>query len=244
MDRQGNASRQRSAANNVYSDLVPEYRSGNLIVLANENAFLTSVTYLIVHPGLRTAAVIDPGSDGLPTVLAGLRRFEAHLDLILLTHEHFDHLASVEALREHGSCRVAASADCSRRMQDPKSNLSYFQGIAPYSPRAADLTSDEPHWRVPWQPGEVTVLASPGHTDGSVCFAIDGILFAGDTLIKGLPTVLNLPGGNRDKLAQSLAAIFSDFPPNTRVFPGHGSTFRLGESNPSVHQGSGRRPSL
>ena len=72
--------------------------------------------------------------------------------------------------------------------------------------------------------GGVSVLHTPGHTPGSVCFYFpeDGILFSGDTLFRMGYGRTDLPGGSFRRLMDSLDTLFS-LSPGTRVYPGHGA---------------------
>ncbi len=71
---------------------------------------------------------------------------------------------------------------------------------------------------------DITVLETPGHTPGSVCFYSEkeGILLSGDTLFFDGVGRTDLPGGNERKLRDSIQKKIAVLPPETRVFPGHG----------------------
>jgi hydroxyacylglutathione hydrolase len=83
---------------------------------------------------------------------------------------------------------------------------------------------------------------TPGHTPGSVCFAIDDadsgrLLFAGDTLFRRGVGRTDLPGGNGRELATSIRQRLYVRDPDTLVIPGHGPTTTLGDearANPFV----------
>ncbi|MCF8112246.1 MAG: hydroxyacylglutathione hydrolase [Desulfotignum sp.] len=62
------------------------------------------------------------------------------------------------------------------------------------------------------------VIATPGHTSDSVCFAADGFLVTGDTLFNG--TVGNCFSGDLTAFYHSLKKLLA-FPRATRVFAGH-----------------------
>jgi glyoxylase-like metal-dependent hydrolase (beta-lactamase superfamily II) len=68
-----------------------------------------------------------------------------------------------------------------------------------------------------------TVMHTPGHSPGSICLYSEQqhVLFTGDTLMAGEVGRTNLPGGNAQALAESLARL-GKLPSETRVFPGHG----------------------
>jgi glyoxylase-like metal-dependent hydrolase (beta-lactamase superfamily II) len=70
----------------------------------------------------------------------------------------------------------------------------------------------------------LTILSTPGHTPGSVCFYFpeDGVLFSGDTLFQMGYGRTDLPGGDIQQLWHSLDLLLA-LPPETVVYPGHGA---------------------
>jgi glyoxylase-like metal-dependent hydrolase (beta-lactamase superfamily II) len=81
-----------------------------------------------------------------------------------------------------------------------------------------------------------TVLHTPGHTPGSVCFLWQegGALFAGDTLFQGSCGRTDLPGGSWKQMAASLRRLAA-LPGEWTVCPGHGDPSTLAaerEENP------------
>ncbi len=74
----------------------------------------------------------------------------------------------------------------------------------------------------------VEVLATPGHSQDSVCFIVDGVIFSGDTLFKGGIGRADLEGGDWTKIQKSLKRLMQ-FPDHFKVFPGHGEETIIGE---------------
>ena len=70
----------------------------------------------------------------------------------------------------------------------------------------------------------LTILSTPGHTPGSVCFYFpeDKVLFSGDTLFQMGYGRTDLPGGDIQQLWHSLDLLLA-LPPETVVYPGHGA---------------------
>jgi glyoxylase-like metal-dependent hydrolase (beta-lactamase superfamily II) len=77
------------------------------------------------------------------------------------------------------------------------------------------------------------VLHTPGHTEGSVCLveAGSGTLFSGDTLFAGGWGRVDLPGGDPDAMAASLARL-ATLPDGLRVLPGHGGATTIARERP------------
>lgn len=65
-----------------------------------------------------------------------------------------------------------------------------------------------------------TVLSTPGHTPGSVCFQVGDCIFTGDTLFVGSCGRVDLPGSNPEHMHASLRRLAS-LPDELIVLPGH-----------------------
>jgi glyoxylase-like metal-dependent hydrolase (beta-lactamase superfamily II) len=75
----------------------------------------------------------------------------------------------------------------------------------------------------------LTVLHTPGHTEGSVCLysADDGLLLSGDTLFAGGWGRVDLPGGDPEAMVTSLTRLL-DLEDRVAVLPGHGRPTSIG----------------
>jgi len=73
------------------------------------------------------------------------------------------------------------------------------------------------------------ILHTPGHTEGSVCLLAEdeGLLYSGDTLFAGGWGRVDLPGGDEDEMAASIARL-SGLEDAIQVFPGHGQSTTIG----------------
>jgi glyoxylase-like metal-dependent hydrolase (beta-lactamase superfamily II) len=88
------------------------------------------------------------------------------------------------------------------------------------------------------------VLHTPGHTPGSVCFAIGDAngattLLTGDTLFAGAIGRWDLGGTSMQDIVDSIHRKLMDYADATTVIPGHGPFTTIGterESNPYLQQ--------
>ncbi len=85
-------------------------------------------SYLIEEDGF--VVIIDPGQDGVVETEIDSKGYLP--EYILLTHEHFDHVQDLEAVRDKYSVPVIASRTCSERLGNPETNLSIIEDILSY----------------------------------------------------------------------------------------------------------------
>ena len=70
----------------------------------------------------------------------------------------------------------------------------------------------------------LVVKHAPGHTEGSVVFELDEVMFSGDVLFAGSIGRVDLPGGSMTQMKQSLRRLCGLIDAETGILPGHGQT--------------------
>ena len=73
---------------------------------------------------------------------------------------------------------------------------------------------------------KLSVLHTPGHTPGSICFLTGSVLIAGDTLFPDGPGRTGSPADFK-RILESLTGKIFVLPDETQVFPGHGNSTML-----------------
>jgi glyoxylase-like metal-dependent hydrolase (beta-lactamase superfamily II) len=157
-------------------------------------------------------------------------------EAILLTHGHFDHVWGVEALLKLYDIPVYMHPLDKQIMLD---GASVFKGMQSFkSLRHNFPTVDIADGETLHAGGtDWTVLHTPGHTPGGVCFwsRENNLLLSGDTLFAGSIGRTDLVGGDYDVLMDSILKKILTLPGETDVIPGHGgptSVAREGQTNP------------
>jgi glyoxylase-like metal-dependent hydrolase (beta-lactamase superfamily II) len=85
----------------------------------------------------------------------------------------------------------------------------------------------------------IRTIATPGHTRGSMCFAVEDtpLLLSGDTLFPGGPGNTTFEGGDFPTIIRSLdERLFARFGPDTVVLPGHGASTTIGSESPHLQE--------
>jgi glyoxylase-like metal-dependent hydrolase (beta-lactamase superfamily II) len=186
--------------------------------------------------------LVDSGSPGdLPILERQLQKVGVTLDeieLLVLTHAHFDHAGNVAAIRQHSGCKVVAHELEQTFLVNGKNAV-----IKPYNLIARLLT---PFSNIPFAPTEVDIVvndsldlkpygadaqivSTPGHTPGSISIVTaGGEAVVGDLVGGGLLLGLLLPYRPRyhywiasmDEVHASLKDLFTR--EILKIYVGHG----------------------
>lgn len=170
-------------------------------------------TYLLTEDD-KTAVAIDCGGEEVwdYALSKGLK-----IEYVLLTHGHFDHIAGCPALAAKGVKIGAAKSELP--LLQSKANLAFEFGAA--SPEFPVSFTFEDGDALSLCGMEISVIATPGHTAGGVCFLTGENLFTGDTLFFESVGRTDFPTGNAAQLVRSIKEKLFTLSGDRRVFPGH-----------------------
>ena len=175
-------------------------------------AFETN-TYLITKGN--NAVLVDPGLD-LISIIDEIKKY--HIEAILITHGHIDHIDGcglVDAPIYVGKADLVNFTDLSR-------SLYKMTGIKPkYDASKLKLIGVDDNEVITLENFSFKVLHTPGHTDGSCCFLYYKNLFSGDTLFNGSIGRVDFPTGSVRKMKESLQKIVETCGDDITVYPGH-----------------------
>jgi glyoxylase-like metal-dependent hydrolase (beta-lactamase superfamily II) len=161
--------------------------------------------YFIGDKATRTCAVVDPAWD-LDTIVAEAARLDVRISAVLCTHSHFDHVDQVEPLLKRYDVPV--------HMLRQEVEFSGF--------RCENLRLASPGDTVTIGADvEVTLLHTPGHTPGSVCYRVDDAVVTGDTLFVDGCGRCDFVGGDPEAMYATLRRLCDELPGQTVMYPGH-----------------------
>ena len=180
--------------------------------------------YLVTCANTGESVLIDAAND--PELLVNLVREHApKLELIVTTHQHFDHWQALEAVAETtGAPTAVHQLDAEPLPVRPDRFLAGGDAIV-----IGDLTFDVIHLR--------------GHTPGSVALALRPSgkrtavqLFTGDCLFPGGVGKTWEDGAFEELLDDVTGRLFGVYDDDTEVYPGHGDDTTLGEERPHLKE--------
>tara|TARA_R110002096_G_scaffold2619_6_gene13601 strand:+ start:4021 stop:4884 length:864 start_codon:yes stop_codon:yes gene_type:complete len=189
-----------------------------------------TVSYVVSDPKTKRAAIIDPVLDYDPhagrtstkqaeTLVEYVRSLNLHVDWILETHVHADHLSAAPFVHQELGGTTAIGAQVSD-VQNVFSGIFNLVDLASDGSQFGHLFNDGDSFKV----GSIDarVIATPGHTPACVTYVIGDSAFVGDTLF--MPDYgtarTDFPGGSAQTLYASIQKILS-LPDATRLFMCH-----------------------
>jgi len=186
-------------------------------------------TYLLGCSKTKRAAVIDVPFDSAKKWVKYSQKLDLQIEVILLTHSHWDHIAEAALLKEKLQAPVLIHEEDAENLKNPGSDqLPLFFPIKGTQPDA--FLQDRQIITV----GELKmeVIHTPGHTPGGVCFylAEQKTLISGDTLFRGTIGNLSFPTARPELMWISLKKL-AQLPKDTQVYPGHGEPTSIGNES-------------
>jgi hydroxyacylglutathione hydrolase len=161
--------------------------------------------YVVADSSTKEAIVIDPGlpAEKIVEQLKGLT-----VRYILATHCHPGHVAGKDELKELTGAQTALhSADAKQFLRSADKYL---------------IDGDE----LEFGGFKLSVLHTPGHTPGSVCYVVANHAFVGDTILAG-GIGKQTPETDLRRQMMSIGTKLLRLPLTTALYPGHGPATSL-----------------
>jgi hydroxyacylglutathione hydrolase len=206
--------------------------------------------WIIIDPVSRDAMVIDPGDEAQRILDATT---DVRIQSCVLTHAHWDHVLGVDHLGDatglipmlhpadspvwpheqnhlaiHGHFDAGTATDelllCGCSLQ-PNPDRPLWDGTT-------NDVIDNQTIRIGQL--EIAVIATPGHTPGSICLSIGAQIFSGDTLFPGGPGLTGWPLSDFSTIITSITKRLFTLDDETIIHPGHGSDTTIGNERPSL----------
>lgn len=167
---------------------------------------MDNFVYLLGGADSGECVVIDPAWD-VDAIVRAAAEDGRRISAAFVSHGHGDHTNGLEPLLERVDVPVYAQRD----------EVAFFDSLralgAAVKPVSAGQVVEAAGLRI-------GCLHTPGHTPGSQCLHVGSSLVTGDTLFMGACGRCDLPGGDPEKMFESLSRLRA-LAPETVVYPGH-----------------------
>ena len=164
--------------------------------------------YIVICPDTNEGIIIDTPAE--PEKLLGAIG-DVQIKSILITHKHQDHLLGFDEITGAVQVPVGIGTDDADGLPRPP-QIDLKDGMV-----------------IKFGNQEMTVLDTPGHTEGATCFLIGKHLFSGDTLFPGGPGKTRSPEAFQ-QVVDSITKKLLVLPDDTAVYPGHGDDTTIGDA--------------
>lgn len=193
------------------------------------NAFQVN-TYL-VYAENKNCIIIDPACSNANEVSQLLNYIETQkLNPVLVanTHAHVDHILGNEDITSKLAIKLAAH---------PSSRYFYLNALSFSASLGLNLGKVvmpdqelQDKDTIKLGDDELTILYTPGHADGSICFysSTGNFVISGDLIFYGSIGRTDFPTGNFETLSASIKNKIYTLPNDTVIYPGHGPTTTVG----------------
>lgn len=190
-------------------------------------------TYLLIDEATKKAVIIDPGCmdrSEFQTMDRVLEQYDATPVALVLTHLHFDHIWGVPYVVEKYGLQPQAHPQEIDFMPSFNEQVRLFmlpEDQARKDPGYAPILPGE---EIVFGESRLKVLFLPGHSIAHIAFynESDHYVVSGDALFRMGIGRTDLPGGNYDRLIQSITTQLYTLPEETVVYSGHGPMTTIG----------------
>lgn len=157
-------------------------------------------TYMMADENTREAVIIDPVASHIEDYITYMAENNLHLNYALETHVHADHITASGMLRERLNIKTGVGENCGAS--------------------AADLQLNEGDV-IEFGQQKIRVIATPGHTKGSLSYVWKDRVFTGDALLINGCGRTDFQGGDAGVLFDSITQKIYSLDDDTLIYPGH-----------------------
>ncbi len=187
--------------------------------------------YIVGSETNKQGLIIDPG-DAADDILRAIKASGLDIKVLAATHGHIDHIGAIGRIKKATGAQVVIHEEDATALQG---DGRFFWGMAYGPPLYPDRMLKEGD-TIDVADLHFKVINTPGHTYGGICLYGHGALFTGDTLFRRSIGSSGIGTGTYSQLIDSIVKKLMVLPPDTIVYPGHGSQTTIGDELKTNHR--------
>ena len=160
----------------------------------------STFTYLIASSKGREALIIDPVLENVDRYINLLKDLNLKLVKVIDTHIHADHITGASKLNKETSCSII---------------------MGEHTPAESVQIKIKDEEVINIDNLEIRAIHTPGHTEDSYSFLMNGYLFSGDTLLINGTGRTDFQNGDAKDSYQSIFNKLLKLPEETLLYPAH-----------------------
>lgn len=172
------------------------------------------------------AIIIDPGFNG-ENIIAFCIKDNLSITDVILTHGHFDHIKSLPMIADKFNYVLHVSQEDSKLLANDENNYAKAFGATFKLPNSVAIRTLKHKDILILNDEKFEIIATPGHTRGSICIKYRNWLFSGDTLFVDSVGRTDLFSGSMADLRKSLNLLKTSIGNGVIVYPGHGEHAKM-----------------
>lgn len=170
------------------------------------------------------AFVVDPGDEARRIYDVACNE-GVSIEAILITHGHFDHIGGISELKKLSGAKIYMHKSDVEKIDDMNKNFSWFVGrntVAHFEPDVLLSGGEE----LDLCGMKIKVMATPGHSDGEICYIANDSIFCGDAVFRESFGRYDNYDGSLAKTVESFRKIFA-LQGDYTMYCGHGEDTTL-----------------
>ena len=171
--------------------------------------------YIVYNEESKNAFCVDIADNVSKAYFDFIEKEKLNINYMLITHAHHDHvLSAVEFKKRYKHTKfVISKIDYNNILNGSIHGVNRDNFVEP------DILVED-NSTIDFYGKTISVIATPGHTSGSVCSLFEANLFCGDTVFKGSVGRTDFPTGSTKQLFKTINKL-KQIDKNFNLFPGH-----------------------
>ncbi|MCH7782052.1 MBL fold metallo-hydrolase [candidate division KSB1 bacterium] len=181
--------------------------------------------YIVASEKTRNGVIIDPG-DEVDRIIGEIEDAGVTVSKIINTHGHIDHTAGAKEMQDKLGIPFFIHEGDMDLLKLINEQAQMYGMETRGVPEVEEYLNEGDI--IEFDDIKLSVLHTPGHSPGGICFLGEKDILVGDTLFEGSIGRTDLPGGDYEQLIEAIDKKLMTLDEKINVFSGHGSPTTIG----------------